>query len=134
MILNRKMVLEGAISPRDKCFFAVAETVARTSNYHGTHTGCCIVYKGAVISVSANMKTPAGSQVNNHAEVVALSQIVKPIDWTYTSMYVYKELKNGKPCVSMPCDECLKKIYEKGIPYLCYLDHNSVLSKVRLYY
>lgn len=47
------------LSRREQKFFNVAKAVARTSNYHGTHVGCCVVNKGVVVSVGCNSEKNA---------------------------------------------------------------------------
>lgn len=134
-----------SLNRREHKFFDVAKAIARTSTYHGTHVGCCVVYKGVVISVGCNSEkthtiqmyynkyrdfNPNYATNKLHAEVHALAPIRnKHIDWSMTSIYVYRELKNGKPAISKPCPACTKLIEDLGISNVCYIDEKGDFVK-----
>lgn len=133
-------MIDKYITKKEKRFFDVAKSVAKTSTYHGTHVGCCVVYKGLVVSVASNSEKTHPLQmlynrfrefdpktaVNKlHAEVHALSVLMSShryIDWSKVSIYVYRELKNGKPAVSKPCPACSNLIKDLGIPKVYYIN------------
>lgn len=137
------------INNRDRKFFNVAKAVAKTSNYHGTHVGCCVVYKGVAISVAANSEKthplqleynklrsfdPNTSVNKLHAEIHALSLLVssnKQIDWNKASIYIYREHKNGEKAISKPCPACYNLIKNLGIPYIYFIDEHSNYIKAR---
>lgn len=138
------------LSRREMRFFDVAKAVSRTSNFHGNHMGCCVVSKGVVVSVGCNgEKThPMQKTYNNfrnfdiqkypnkiHAEVHALSLLISrknDIDWQKTSIYIYRELKNGKPALSKPCLACMQLIKDLGISYIYYVNENGKFCKDRV--
>lgn len=136
------------LSRREQRFFNVAKAVARTSNYHGTHVGCCVVNKGVVVSVGCNSEkthpiqmiynkyrdfNPKTTMNKLHAETHALSPLIgKNIDWSKTSVYVYRELKNGKPAISKPCPACSQLIRDLGISQVFYIDEDNNFVKERI--
>lgn len=135
------------ITNRDIKFMDVARATAKTSNYHGTHVGCCVVYKGVVVSVGCNSESthplqmrynkyrdfdPKTSVNKLHAEVHALAWLInKNLDWSKTSIYVYRELRNGKPAISKPCPACSKLISDLGISQICYINEDGKEIKER---
>lgn len=139
-----------SLSRKDYKYFDVAKTISRTSNFHGTHVGCCVVYKGVVTSVGCNSEKshplqmkynrfrdfdPNASLSKVHAEVHALSLMNsagKHIDWSKASIYVYRELKNGKPAISKPCPACNQLIKDLGIANMCYIDESGHFVKENL--
>ena len=135
-------MISNNISRREMRFFDLAKATARTSNYHGQHLGCCVVYKGVVISVAPNCERthplqasynrfrdfdPRFAQNKLHAEVHALSLAMKNkrIDWSKVSIYVYREFKNGTPAISKPCSACSQLIQDLGIHNMYYIDANG---------
>lgn len=135
------------LNRREHRFFDVAKAVARTSNYHGTHVGCCIVHKGVVISVGCNSEkthtkqmyynkyrdfNPVNAMNKLHAEVHALVPLLnKQVDWSKTSIYVYRELRNGKPAISKPCPACSQLINDLGISNIFYINEKGDFIKER---
>lgn len=136
-----------SLSRKEKKFFDIAKAVAKTSTFHGTHVGCCVVYKGVAVSVASNTEKthPLQTEYNKfrnfnpqtavnklHAEVHAISLIInKNIDWKKASIYVYRELKNGKAVISRPCEACSQLIKDLGIKYVYYIDINGHFVKER---
>lgn len=126
-------------------FFNVAKAIAKTSTYKGPHIGCCVVYKGDVISVAANCNKTHPIQYNYnkfrgfnpqetcnkmHAEVHAISRInSRHIDWKYVNIYTYRETRNGEPAISKPCEACSRLIKDLGIPFVYYIDSNGNFVK-----
>lgn len=135
------------LTHKEQRFFDVAKAISKTSTYHGTHVGCCIVYKGVVVSVATNTEKthplqeaynrfrdfdPKTSVNKLHAEVHAISLLMsRRIDWSKVSLYVYRELKNGKTAISKPCEACTQLIKDLGIQYVYYVDINGNLVKER---
>lgn len=138
-------IIDNYITRREQKFFNVAKAVAQTSSFHGTHVGCCIVYKNTVVSVAANCEKthplqvtynkyrdfdPMKSAGKLHAEIHALSFLMnKNINWQKTSIFVYRETKEGKPVVSRPCKSCGQLIRDLGIPFVYYIDNNGKFVK-----
>lgn len=136
-----------SLNRREHKFFDVAKMISRTSTYHGTHVGCCVVYKGVVVSVGCNSEkshplqkhynvyrdfNPATAENKLHAEIHALGPLMnKKIDWSMASIYVYRELRNGKPAISKPCPACSQLIKDLGISQVCYIDKDGKFVKER---
>lgn len=134
-------------SKRELRYFDVAKSVAKTSTFHGHHVGCCVVYKGVVVSVASNCERthplqatynkfrnfdPATAANKLHAEVHALSLLMnRKIDWSKASIYIYRELKNGKPAISKPCPACSQLISDLGIANVCYIDAEGRFVKYK---
>lgn len=145
---NNDSLSSHLLTKKDYRYFDVAKAIARTSNYHGTHVGCCVVNRGVVVSVGCNSEKTHPTQMyynkyrdfdpktaanKLHAETHALSLIVnrQHIDWNKTSIYVYREFKNGKPAISRPCEACSQLIKDLGISHVCYIDENGNYTKER---
>ena len=136
------------MSKKEKRFFALAKSVAQTSDYDRVKIGCCVVYKGTVISVACNCnKThPLQTKYNKyrnfdpntyanklHAEVHALSLVMnKDIDWKRVSIYTYRETKDGMPACSRPCIACSNLINDLGISTIYYINKKGEETKERL--
>lgn len=55
-----------SLSKNDHRFMNVAKATSKSSNFHGNHVGCCVVFKGVVVSVAANSeKTHPLQQIYN---------------------------------------------------------------------
>lgn len=68
-----------------------------------------------------------------HAEIHALSSLIgKDIDWSKTSIYVYREFKNDKPIISKPCPACSQLIRDLGISQVFYIDEDNNFVKERI--
>lgn len=144
-------MLDHNLTKREEKFFKVAKAVAKTSTFHRNHLGCCIVYKGVVVSVGCNSERshPLQKEYNKryknfdtdvypnklHAEVHALSLLLsskKDIDWSKTSLYIYRELKNGKPAFSYPCSACSQLIRDLGISTIYYVNEQGEYTKEKI--
>lgn len=143
-------MLTSYLNKKELRYFDVARAISKTSNYHGTHVGCCIVYKGIVVSVASNCEKthPLQSKYNVfrdfdsvtavnklHAEVHAISLLLSNknnyIDWRKASIFVYRETKSGKQVISKPCEACSQLIKDLGISYVYYIDYNGCKVKER---
>lgn len=139
------------LTRKENTFFNVAKAVSKTSDYHGVDVGCVVTYKNTILSVASNSnKTHTVQKIYNkfrdfdentavnslHAEVHALVLAKNiahrtNIDWADVCVYVYRELKNGKPAISKPCASCQKFIDDLGIKTVFYIDEQGNKVKVK---
>lgn len=124
---------------RQKRFFNIAREVSLLSDFKRARIGAVIVEKNRIISTGHNSsKTSTIQDRYNkyrdiddfniciprvHAEIAAITPLLKQnIDWAHTSIYVYRELKNGHISCARPCKACAQLIRELGIKKIFYTD------------
>ena len=65
--------------------------------------------------------------VSTHAEQKAIISVLR--QWNNhldnCEIYIYREYKNGKPALALPCPMCMELIKKSGITKIYYTDHNS---------
>lgn len=133
---------------KQKRFFSIAKEISKLSDYK-THVGAIVVEKNRVISSGHNASKTSTLQkkynqyrnfLDNdlylpkiHAEIAALAPLLKQdIDWSKTSIYTYRELKDGTISCARPCPACMKLIRELGIRHIFYTDWDSSYSQEEL--
>ena len=121
-------------------FFKEAKKESLLSDYNGQHLGAVAVYGDKVILAKAHnsnktnttqyfynryrieqksniMSKPARS----HAEVNLWRRIrFLDIDFSRVSVYIYRELKNGKLGMARCCPACMEALKSLGIKKICY--------------
>lgn len=111
-----------------------------------TFTGACSVKVGAVAVLggcviarghNSNKTSPIQAKYNHlrysdpatgyypakvHAEIACLTKIkyLDPPALAKVEVYVYRELKNGRPAMARPCPSCRAMMRELGIRKVCY--------------
>ena len=125
----------------DAHLFRAARESSLKADYTGcsqTKVGCVVVYKGSILVKGWNSdKTHSAQAKYNkwrykdslgrylpskvHSEIAALSKIkFLDIDFSRVHVYVYRELKNGKPAMARPCSACMAAIKNMGIKHVHY--------------
>lgn len=134
---------------REKRMFNIAREVSKLSNFKGPHLGAVVVNGKTVISTgcNSNKTRPLQQQYNiyrhfedykgsipsEHAEIAALSHLIgKEINWNNVSIFIYRELKNGKRGCSRPCKACMTLIKKLGIKNIYYIDLNGNYVKEKV--
>ena len=120
---------------RQSCFKKAKEEMMRADYSGPARIGCAVYYKGALIAKghNSNKTCPLQKKYNKyryencntpdktHAELMALKKIRwLDIDFSLVEVYTYRELKNGKPSMSRPCESCIEFIKQLGIKRICY--------------
>lgn len=120
-------------------FFNIAREVSLLSDFKRARVGAVVVEKNRVVSTGHNSsKTSTLQDKYNryrdfddhtvciprvHAEIAALRPLLNQnIDWNRTSIYVYRELKNGHVSCARPCAACAALIHDLGIKKIYYTD------------
>jgi len=125
------------VTNKDLKFLNVARSISKLSDFKQTKLGCCIVYKGNILSVGANGEktSPFQKKFNVyrnfentdsvidkiHAEISALSKLPyfvyeNKFDLRKATLYVYREHKNTHTyACALPCAACNAAILESGI-------------------
>lgn len=137
------------MTKKEKSFFNIAKEISRLGDYHRTRVGAVVVEKKHILSTGFNaQKTrPLQHRYNiyrdlddyensvamQHAEVDALSPLIgKEIDWSRTSIYIYRELKDGQRGCSRPCAACARLIRDLGIKEVFYINEHGDYVKERI--
>ena len=134
---------------KEKRFFNIAKEVSYLSDYPGARVGAVVIEGKCILSSGHNSKKTRPLQhryniyrnfedyehstARQHAEIAALSPLIgKEIEWKRVSIFVYRELKNGKKACSKPCAACEKLIKDLGIKNIYYIDEfgNYVKEKI----
>ena len=120
-----------------KRFMLRAREAAKHSTYPKQSIGAVLVYGNKILATGYNTNKTNTTQKryniergydqnvkNNgicHAEMqILLKTKFLDIDWDKTTLYVYRELKNGTIGCAKPCPACEKAIKERGITSVYY--------------
>lgn len=100
-------------------FFNKAKALSKQSSVSDYKLGCVIVKRNRIIGMGYNEhKTDPNSNVKYktiHAEFKAIKSVVNIKDLKGSTIYVYRETKNGVPACSKPCSCCELLIKMFGI-------------------
>lgn len=120
---------------------------SKESEFPRYHLGAALYYKGILLATGCNStKTsplqkrlnaerefdPNQSGVVNslHAEIRALSKVkYLDIDFSKSTLYVYREYANGNKAMARPCPACMKYIKELGIKHICYSTADGIAEE-----
>ena len=121
-------------------FFKEAKKESLLSDYDGQHLGAVAVYGDKVILAKAHNsnKTNTTQYFYNRYRIEQKSNIMsKParshaecnlyrkirfldIDFSRVSVYIYRELKNGRLGMARCCPACMEALKSLGIKKICY--------------
>jgi len=125
---------------RQKRFFNIAREVSLLSDFKKAKIGAVVVEGNRVISTGHNSNKTSTTQYRYnvyrgitddcacihkvHAEIAALAPLLnrKDIDWAHTSIYIYREHKDGTISCAKPCKACMQLIKDLGIKKIFYSD------------
>ena len=117
----------------NKRYFDLAKKLSNKSTHHQHKIGAVIVKKNRVISVGFNkLKTSPRSNhpwKSIHSELDAILDVPRK-DLKGSSIYVYREKRDGSLAMARPCEFCLQLIKEVGIDKLYYTGYNSYKTEV----
>ena len=138
------MDVDPSLTKRERAYFNSAKSISELSD-HRCRLGCVVVDGHRIISSGHNSKTKfhrIQSELDNkffpgyenkgpvHAEVSALIPLIKRrVDLTGTTLYVYRENKDGKLAMSRPCPRCMELIKEQGIKRICYTTNDGYVNE-----
>lgn len=119
-------------------FLQRAKDVSYTATYPRQHLGSVLVYGNKIIAVGSNSNKTNPKQMyfnkyrnfstytakNNGAAHAELTVLLKTrfldIDWSKTTLYIYREFKDGTRALSKPCAACNVACAERGIGTIIY--------------
>lgn len=108
-----------------KSYFKLAKNTSRLSN-HRVRVGAVIVKKKPLIACSNILKThpiyanPYEGNVGSiHAEIRCVLHLGDE-DLRGSTIYVYREYKNGHPALARPCKLCMGVLEEVGVKEVFY--------------
>lgn len=131
-----------------KAYFKAAKAMRDLSDYKKYQIGCVAIYKHKIISsgCNTNKTNPLQKHFNSyrfnaetpataHAELLCLLPLMnrKDIDFSNISLYIYRELKSGKPALAKPCASCEAFIRSLGIKHIYYTGNNSYIHEELIY-
>ena len=106
-------------------YFKLARNVSKLSD-HKVKVGAVIVNKKPVSACSNKAKThptyanPDKGRIGSlHAEIRCLINCERE-DLTGAIIYVYREVKGGRPALARPCSACLGYLKEAGVKKMIY--------------
>ena len=120
---------------KEEAFFKAAKAVSDLSDHPKYKIGAIVVSKHRIVSsgVNSNSKThPLQKQYNRyrfaddcahkcHAELAALLPLIRDEeDLSGSSVFVYREHKNGIRAMARPCKSCMALIKDCGIRRIFY--------------
>jgi deoxycytidylate deaminase len=110
-------------------FFNLAKQASKNSNHHEHKIGCVIAKGKRIFSIGWNsLRTHPDSPhkyKSVHAEFHAINNLY-PETLRGSSIYIYRERKNGDPALSKPCPSCMKLIKSVGIKNIYYTNYLEV--------
>lgn len=106
-------------------FFDIARRLSKKSNYCH-QLGAVVVKKRKMVGFGYNKPNKTHPRSGNpfkttHAELDAILGLAKE-DLVGSTIYVYREHKDGSPANSKPCQYCEMLIKQAGIKKVCYTD------------
>lgn len=112
-------------SERKNKFFDLARKLSKKSTYCH-QLGAVVAKKNKVVGLGFNNPYKTHPKSNNrfktiHAELDAILGLAKE-DLVGSTIYVYREHKDGSPANSKPCQYCQMLIKQAGIKKVCYTD------------
>lgn len=131
---------------RQKRFFNIAREVSLLSDFKKARIGAVVIEGNRVISTGHNSNKTSTVQCKYnayrfddahkcsakvHAEIAALAPLInrKDIDWAHTSIYIYREHRDGTITCARPCPACAKLIRDLGIRYIYYSDWDGSIVR-----
>ena len=134
------------LTKRHRAYFKAAKAVSEIAEFKRVQLGCVAVYGHRIISTGCNgVKTnPLQKKYNIyrfhedagehtiHAEVQCLLPLIgdKSIDFSKVSLYIYRELKNGRLAPAKPCPSCEQLIKDLGIKKVYYTGQGSYIAEI----
>lgn len=113
-------------------YFELAKKVSRKSDHHSYHIGAVIVNKNKILNVGFNrLKTHPKSNhpfQHLHAEIDCLLGLDYEI-LKGSTMYIFRQDKQGDPALSRSCSSCMAAIRVSGIKYLCYTGNKKYIKE-----
>ena len=107
---------------RQNYFLTLAKKASKRSDHHSHKIGCVITKKNRVLGIGHNlMKTHPKSPHSHksiHAEYMAFLNSYKDIKGS--TVYIFREQKNGNWASSRPCKDCWKFLMECGVKEVVY--------------
>lgn len=129
--------------------FKIAKEMSEFSTYSKQKVGAVVCEGRRIIStgfnsnktnplqhrynIHRNFEDYKSSSAKCHAEVSALAHLVgKEIDWENTSIFIYREHRNGEKACCRPCAACRALIHDLGIKEIYFIDeeNNYIKEKV----
>lgn len=101
--------------------FRLAKNVARMSQHPKHRLGAVLVSKGKPVSVGHNQykSHPEAKYTGLHAEVQALKNSGKS-EIRGSTIFVYRNTKDGKLAIAKPCKDCMTELEKFGIKWVFY--------------
>jgi deoxycytidylate deaminase len=117
--MNDKILIKELV--KAPSFFRLAENASKYSTHYQFHLGAVLVVNGHPISVGYNQgkSHPDGRFKGLHAEVAAMKTSGKT-KIKGSSMFVYRQKRNGSVGGSHPCVDCMKRLKEFGVKLIYY--------------
>jgi deoxycytidylate deaminase len=114
-----------------KYYFSKAREISKLSDFRRSKHGSVIVHNKNIISMAHNrgkvfveFTKRFQSEQSLHSELAAILKVKNKKVLKDSSLFVYRELKNGTPSISRPCDTCMRIIKSFGITHVYYSYEN----------
>lgn len=132
------------LTKTEKAYFKAAKAVSELSDYYHHKLGCVIVKNHHIISSGYNSSTkcdPIQARLDTnkygcecpgkvHAELSALLPFIKNKEnISGSSIFVYRQHKNGTLAKAKPCSNCETVIRAMGIKKVYYTDENGFVME-----
>lgn len=124
-------------------YLGLAKNASEFSDFPQHKLGAVLIEKNRVVSVGFNSKkeNPIQKHLNKlrgydvekahnslHAEVYTLLKAKDlDIDWNKTSLFIYRQHKDGRKALAKPCAACSQMIKQLGIKNIYYTGDDSIV-------
>ena len=134
------------LGKKEYAYFNAAKSVASLSD-HRVRIGSVLVKGHKIISSGYNSNTRTDkvqaeldkfefcmeSAGKLHSEADCLLPFIKrKIDISGSTLYIYREKRNGEVAMSRPCSRCMRLIKMAGIKKICYTTEDGIAKETLL--
>lgn len=109
-------------------FFDLAKKMSKKSNHPEYKIGGCIVNNSKIISLGFNKYKTHSRSNHPYKHIHCEMDCILGVDTNSlegSTLYLYRENKQGTIASSKPCKWCNELIKKAGIKFICYTDYGD---------
>jgi len=114
-------------------YFELAKKLSKKSDHHSYHLGAVIVKKNRILNVGFNRNRTHPKSPHKYKYLHAEIDAIIGLDFEKlkgSTIYVFRENKQGGLALARPCSSCMTAIKTSGIKNLCYTTYGSYKKEV----
>ena len=109
-------------------YFDLAKKLSKKSDHKHYHLGSVIVKKNKIIGIGWNRGRTHPKSPHKYKHLHAEIDAIIGLDFAQlkgSTIYVFRENKQGGLALAKPCSSCMEAIKTSGIKNLCYTTYGS---------